>query len=384
MQSRMHPKYYLSQEIFDREQERIFRKLWLFAGLASLVPKNHSYMTRKIAGIPVVIQNFNGELKAFENICLHRSAPLQQGYTGTRPLVCPYHAWSYDVQGAVRNIPDRDKYYRFSDEEQASLRLRAFALRQVGQLLFVNLDEHPLPFEEQFDPAFVDSLESVSNAFDGEIMATTWHAGFNWKLINENLHDSHHVRFLHAQSLAGIANFPFGPKDEEDLAVAPLTEATPAELRRAMRSFSHRGPDGEIGMPREPWMDMVERWGDTDGGYLNWQLYPNLHMATGNGGHSFTIENYLPVAPGRTDVEILFVTGRKKKNYAASSKVLLENMHFSKRILGEDFGMLEKIQADLHEGAPVPTQGAYEYLNRQSERFYTALMESGHAFTDAS
>ncbi len=118
MRSRMHPKYYLSQEIFDREQSKIFRKAWVFAGLKSFLPKHNSFITRKIVGIPVVIQNFNGELRAFENVCLHRSAPLQQGFTGTRPLVCPYHAWSYDSSGCVKKIPDCDAIYRIGDTEK--------------------------------------------------------------------------------------------------------------------------------------------------------------------------------------------------------------------------------------------------------------------------
>ena len=63
MRSRMHPKYYLSPEIFEREQRKIFRKAWLFAGLKTLLPKNNSFITRKVCGIPVVIQNFNGAIR---------------------------------------------------------------------------------------------------------------------------------------------------------------------------------------------------------------------------------------------------------------------------------------------------------------------------------
>lgn len=52
MRSRMHPKYYLSQEIFEREQRKIFRRVWLFAGLKTLLRENNCFITRKIAGIP--------------------------------------------------------------------------------------------------------------------------------------------------------------------------------------------------------------------------------------------------------------------------------------------------------------------------------------------
>ncbi len=378
MQSRMHPKYYLLQEIFDREQTKIFRKVWLFAGLTSLVAENNAFITRKIAGIPVVIQNFKGEIKAFENVCLHRSAPLQQGFCGRRALVCPYHAWSYDANGAIKNIPDCEAIYRFSAEEKQSLKLREFALRQVGNLLFINLSTEPMAFEEQFRPEFIALLESAAQSFDTEVMVTTWHAKFNWKLVYENLRDFNHIKFLHAKSLAAVADFPFQAASQADLALPPLEDTSATGLRKTMHPFSYGGPEGAIDEIRPvPWLNQVERWGSEDA-YFNWLAYPNLHMASGNGGYAFTIEHHIPVAPGQTDIEIYFVTAKKKQPYAASYQVLLSNMHYSKTILTEDIEMLEQVQSALHIDAPIPTQGAYESTNRQIERWYTALMETEH------
>lgn len=133
MQSRMHPRYYLDPDIFEREQQKIFRKVWLFAGLKTLLTQHNAFITRKIAGIPVVIQNFHGELRAFENVCLHRSALIQTERVGRRPLVCAYHAWKYDAQGQVSNIPHCDAIYRFSDAQKQSFKLREFSLRTVVQ-----------------------------------------------------------------------------------------------------------------------------------------------------------------------------------------------------------------------------------------------------------
>ncbi|WP_354004108.1 Rieske 2Fe-2S domain-containing protein [Delftia sp.] len=80
MRSRMHPKVLpVLPSIFQRSSEKIFRKAWQFAGLKTLLPKNNSYITRKIAGLPMVIQNFHGEFRAFENVCLHRSAATPEG-----------------------------------------------------------------------------------------------------------------------------------------------------------------------------------------------------------------------------------------------------------------------------------------------------------------
>jgi len=380
MQSRMHPKYYLSQEIFDREQAKVFRKVWLFAGLAAMVSENNSYLTRKIAGVPVVIQNFKGEIKAFENVCLHRSAPLQQGFCGRRALVCPYHAWSYDSSGAVKQIPDCNALYRFNDGERQSLKLREFALKQIGSLLFINLSSDPMLLEDQFSSKFITLLEDSSNHYDTEVTFTTWHASFNWKLVYENLRDLNHVRYIHPKSLGQALKFQ---KHESDIfideAASPLTNLSPAGLRTEMRRFSQAGAeDAEYVQARhEAWMDMVEPWRGANG-YYNWLAYPNLHIASGTGGYSFSIENHVPVSPGKTDVEIYYFTAKKKQRYATSHQVLLSHMHYSKKVVGEDIAILEAVQSALHHDAPMPTQGAYETQNRLVERWYTTLMETSH------
>lgn len=390
MQSRMNPKYYVCSEIFEREQRKIFRKLWLFAGIKTLLNKHNSFITRKIAGIPVVIQNFNGELHAFENICLHRSAPLQTQPIGCRSLVCSYHGWKYGSTGHAANIPHCDAVYQFGDVEKQSLKLREFTLRTVGNLVFVHLDANPFPLEEQFSPEFLASLESSSNTYDSEVMMTTWHCRFNWKLPYENLRDTNHVAYVHPRSLAPLVSFALhlNPANIEESRVM-LLNTSPADLRQEIRRYSVGGaPEGSFDqMATYEWHNNVKRWRSsatsgtdpcTDDAYFNWLAYPNIHIASGDGGHSFTIEHHIPIAPDRTDVEIYYVTARKKRPYATSAQVLLSSMHAGQRILKEDFDILEQVQSVMHPEAPLPTQGAYESTNRLIERWYTTLMDSDH------
>ncbi|WP_202759443.1 aromatic ring-hydroxylating oxygenase subunit alpha [Delftia acidovorans] len=378
MRSRMHPRYYLEAEIFEREQRKIFGKLWLFAGLKTLLPENNCFITRKLAGIPVVIQNFHGELRAFENICLHRSALIQNEPVGRRPLVCPYHAWKYGEQGQVAHIPD-DTLFRLAEPEKCRLKLRQFALRVVGNLLFVNIDPLPIPFEEQFSPEFIESLEDSSSNYDTEVMVTTWRGRYNWKLAYENLRDAHHPRFVHQKSLAKIVNFkPQVNEQQFEESHRDLHDLSASGLRMEMRRFSYGGADASIErMHQFQWHELVERWGNEDA-YYNWLAFPNLHIASSNGGHSFTIEHHIPVAPNCTDLEIYRFTSRKKKPFAFSNAVLLAEMHGSKSVVGEDVEIMEKVQDALHINSPLPTQGAYESMNRLVERWYSTLMETDH------
>jgi len=377
MLSRMSPKYYLSDEVFERERHKIFRKLWLFVGLRQLVTEHNSFITRNLAGVPIVIQNFEGKLRAFENVCLHRSAKLQWEPVGKRPLLCRYHGWGYGASGKVENIPFEKELYRFDPEERESLKLREFSLETIGNAIFVNLCPNPLPITDQFDQTFIYSLQASSEAYDGEVMVTTWHCRFNWKLAYENLRDANHPRFVHPQSLAKYV--PFTPAVDEPLdafATPALNASSPEKMRELLRRFSYGGPEVHIpDMPHFSWHGMVERYGELDS-YYNWLAYPNLHIASGNGGFSFTLEHHIPISPQRTDIEIYWLTSRKRHSYPHSSNVLLSQMHGSKLVVGEDVRVMEMVQEALHDAAPQPHQGVYEGLNKQVERWYVRLMES--------
>jgi carnitine monooxygenase subunit len=222
-------------------------------------------------------------------------------------------------------------------------------------------------------------LTSSSDAYDTEVMTTTWHGKFNWKLAYENLRDLHHPRFVHPKTLAKNVDFMPPMNGAEFEASAHALHDTSAEgLRRELQRFSYGGADAEIpDLRRLGWFDHVERWGDRDV-YYNWLAFPNLHIASANGGHSFTLEHHIPVAPDRTDLEIYYFTARKKQRYAFSSQVLLAQMHGSKVVVGEDVEIMENVQSAMHRDSPMPNQGAYEWMNRLVERWYTTLMDTDH------
>ena len=144
MQSILEQRLYTDPEIFAQEQRQIHGKLWIFAGLRTLLAEPDTFLTRTIAGISIVIQNFAGTLKAFENQCAHRQAPLQIEDYGQRWLACRYHGWVYDDQGKPKSIPGEQTLYQYPQAERDQLCLREFALQFLGNLIFVNLSEQPI------------------------------------------------------------------------------------------------------------------------------------------------------------------------------------------------------------------------------------------------
>lgn len=388
MQSRIPPQAYIDQAWFERERDLLFKPLWQFVGLKVMLGAPNAFITRALFGIPIVIQNFKGELRAFENICPHRQNPIQTQPHGVRPLFCGYHGWSFDKDGATANIPYEDTLYRFPLEERACLHLRAFALACIGNLVFVNLSEHPLPIEEQFGPDMLASLAAVSESFDAEVIMTTYDGRFNWKLAYENLRDAHHPRFLHGRTLFKETRFEAGI-DEQGLATLRRQEAAGDVVERdqaleLLRSFSAGGRDSPIEQPKtDPWHANVERYRDVDGQhhdwYYNWLVFPNLHIASSNGGNSFIIEHHIPVGAGRTDLIVHYVTAKKKRPYPQSAAVLHASMLAADAVLREDIEVMVNIQRTLHPEARRARLGDYEFANAAIQHWYMNLMEKNFA-----
>jgi len=294
-----------------------------------------------------------------------------------RPLVCSYHGWGYGSDGDVSNIPFEADVYRYPSVERQCLKLRRFALEEVGSLVFINLSESPLPIADQFSVELLESLRGVSMAFDGEVLQATFQTKMNWKLVYENLRDIHHPRYVHAQSLYQRVKFQVvldEPGVVESRRLRKEGVRSRDEAMSLLRNFSNGGPDAPMEeLVPYPWHDKVVRYGDKDW-YYNWLVFPNLHIASGSGGYSFIIEHHVPVSAGRTDVVVHYVTAKKKSKYSVSAAVLLAHLQGAETVLREDFEVMERIQAGLHASAPKATLGDYESTNQTIEHWYLDLM----------
>lgn len=191
--------HYTEPQTLALERERLFGRLWIFVGFSSMVRERNQFFTRKIAGVPVVVQRTESGIRAFLNQCPHRLSAIQTECTGQRPLVCPYHAWSFGAEGQLQGIPN-SSLYQFSAEERARIGLRKLHLEEVGQLLFVNLADDPLPLREQFDDGFLETLREVSSHLDTRLIYSCHKVRYNWKLNMENVKDYNHVPFVHPKT----------------------------------------------------------------------------------------------------------------------------------------------------------------------------------------
>lgn len=190
--------FYRRKDVFEREVERIFLKSWILAGHQSQVPEAGDFFVFEIAGESIIIVRSDGErINALLNVCRHRGSRVcleEQGHTAR--FVCPYHAWTYDLNGELQAAPqvmdvlDTGKYP-----------LRRARLENLNGLLFINFD-----MNAEFAPIAAD-IGKVLAPYDLPHTKLAHRESYrirsNWKLAVENYCECYHCVPAHREFAIG-------------------------------------------------------------------------------------------------------------------------------------------------------------------------------------
>lgn len=194
---------YISQEWFEREQERIFSRTWAFAGLAGDITEPGQYVSVQ-AGLNniFIVMGEDRQLRAFHNICRHRGTQLLRAVGKTRKVItCPYYDWTYDFEGCLQSVPDRKN--QFPDLDMTTLGLKRASVARWRGMLWVHPDEDANPItdwfggvESRLGPHDVDALVEYAEG------RTEYTIAANWKIVVENYIDGYHLAHLHSGTLS--------------------------------------------------------------------------------------------------------------------------------------------------------------------------------------
>ena len=192
--------YYLDDEIFEIEKQRIFYRTWQYVAHQSALSEPGDYVTLRICDENVfVVRSADGELRAFYNVCRHRAHELLDGSGRLGNLiVCPYHAWSYEDQGRLARAP--------LSEHRAGFEASAFCLRPVRlelfcDCVFVNLDDDCASLAsiagdlEEDIRKHLPYLDDLVQNDENEQANAPINAG--WKVIVDNYVECYHCRPAH-------------------------------------------------------------------------------------------------------------------------------------------------------------------------------------------
>ncbi|HEY1633845.1 MAG TPA: aromatic ring-hydroxylating dioxygenase subunit alpha [Acidimicrobiales bacterium] len=331
--------WYRSEAALELERRQLFSRSWALVGIADEIEAPGSYLTVSLGEIPlVVVRGADGLLRAFHNVCRHRGVVLLTG-SGClgRFVTCPYHQWSYGLDGTLKRVPQLDE--QFPGLDTARWGLRPAAAAEWHGMVFANPDP---------DAAALDNaLGELGRRLDGylsgplvEVGRAEYVAACNWKFLVENHVDVYHLWYLHNRSLAMYEHGEFS----WDMLGDSWWSREPLKDRSAARS-------------RLGWLERPEREGI--GAHL---LFPNLMIVTT--GDFFATYDAVPLAPDRTRLTL-----RIRSAPGADGDSLIDDV---RSFMAEDIEICERLQDAT--GSPFfevgPTAATHEEPIR---RFHASL-----------
>lgn len=190
-------RWYVSPEVFERERERIFARSWICIGRSEQIAGTGAFITAEFAGENLIItRDQAGKPHAFYNVCRHRGTRLCEEQAGTfrGSIQCPYHAWTYALDGtlsAARNMENTPGF------DRGEYPLHEASIAEFEGFLFAALDP-PQAFEDAFAP-LIGRFAPWGIAGLGRAASITYDLACNWKLVFQNYSECYHCPVIHPQ-----------------------------------------------------------------------------------------------------------------------------------------------------------------------------------------
>jgi choline monooxygenase len=319
---------YTSDAFMQLERERLFSDNWVFVGYAHKLARAGDVQPIEVAGLPLfLLRDQQQRIVAFHNVCRHRNLKLiaDAGNCG-KLLRCPYHSWSYDLCGKLKNAPyfGGEKNARPQNFEYDANGLAPVTCEVWHDWIFVNLSPHPLAFDDFLAPI---KRQLGSTDVTDYIPVATIDLGVvpcNWKLLMENFIEPYHVQFVHKSTTEQPLEDHYTVVDEHCLGSA--VELSEEQVARARA--------GTLGVTSY---------------YLT--LFPNFVMGTYQPDQMGVHLNE-PIAPALTRQHRV-IYSRRDAGYSAEKIQQLSDLWRSVHL--EDHEMCVRLQQGRH--SPLAAQG---------------------------
>lgn len=341
------PRVYASPEFLQLEIERIFHREWLCIGRIDDLPNPGDYVTTDIPGLPIAtIRNEANEIVSFSNICRHRLMRLLDG-RGNRPraIACPYHAWTYDLNGQLIGAPHMERTEGF---DRRQIRLPSLRTEVWEGWVYVTLDPDIAPIARH-----LRELHDIAGRYRAGGYIKLYHDEFewrtNWKCLMENFMEDYHLPVIHRATIASYS---------------PTKEVEVFEGRAAFSyHFNRKTPDAPRGLAHPSNTSLEGDWRRTT---ILYAMLPG-HLVNLGPDHAW----YLSLIPKDTDRVLV----RFGLSYAPEMLAEVEDRaaftakwrQFFDTLNAEDKGAVEGVRANA--GARLAASGPLSHLERFSYDF---------------
>lgn len=377
-EDRVHRDVYISDEVFALEQERLFARAWIFLGHASQVPNPGDFVTAEIAGRPLIlVRRADRTLQVLMNRCAHKGAMITTDAAGNtgRAFRCPYHAWSYRLDGSLLGVPMQAGYEGTRMREcEAGKGLHRVTSAEHRGFVFVRLSEEGPAFQDYFGSAlsFIDAMADRSPVGELEVMGPPLRnlIRCNWKMYLENINDGLHVHAAHESAAIAARAVWSGKSPDEPRPMAieqllPFQQGNDFMEKMGGRVFAnghsllglHLSIHSGYGQIPEYTAAMVKAYGEARARQImsfmpqNAILYPSIAFKT-----SPQVMRVLrPIAADRTIVEGWSFRAKDAPTLLAERSIMYNRLAFSPMSLvaQDDVHMFESVQRGLRaEGNP--------------------------------
>ena len=193
---------YTSSDFLARELEDVFKQDWFCAGRASSLANPGDYTTLELAGQPIIVlRDRDGSLRAMSNVCLHRMSTLLQGRGNAKSIVCPYHAWTYNLDGSLRGAPAMNQNEAFCKD---GMKLPQVRCEEWLGWIMISLNPDAAPVTQ-----VLADVEDLIGDYQMETYEETFFETHvwdtNWKILAENFMESYHLPVCHAGTIGGLS-----------------------------------------------------------------------------------------------------------------------------------------------------------------------------------
>jgi phenylpropionate dioxygenase-like ring-hydroxylating dioxygenase large terminal subunit len=314
-------------ELFALECERVFRPAWQVVCHASDVPQPGDFHTLDWLGESlVVVRGADGALRGFHNVCRHRAARLLDGPRGScRRIVCPYHAWAYELDGRLAGVPERASYPALDAARES---LATVDTEVCLGFVFVRLAGGGPSVAEMLAP-YADELRHLE-ALRPLGRVTLRPRAVNWKNVGDNYSDGLHVPVAHPglERLLG-ASYQVESREWVDRMRGELQpEPSALASERAYQKFLPPVPQ----LPPE----RQRAW-------LYYKLWPNFAFDVYPDQVDFM--QWLPISPTQTTIrEIAYALPDERREMRAARYL---NWRINRRVNREDKALIERVQAGM-------------------------------------
>jgi phenylpropionate dioxygenase-like ring-hydroxylating dioxygenase large terminal subunit len=326
--TRLPVSYYLDPARWQREMDRIFKRLPLLLAFSCELREEGAYKALDVIGVPVLLmRGSDGAVRAFLNVCSHRGSRLKpEGSGQCRRLVCPYHAWAYDDRGALVRI---NQAHTFGELDLSTRGLTELPCEEKAGLVFAILTP-ALPIDvARYLGGMLDDLSTLGIA-DWHVYARRELVSANWKATHDGYVDGYHLASLHPKTVGLIS-------------------------KANCNTFDAFGPHQRIGFANldiEKLRDKpTEEWEQDEGFGFVRTLFPNVSFAarTGAGG---LVSQLLPgPTPDRSRTLQTFLRARLPQTEEDRRRADAEVELFYTTVRDEDYRTVDGVQQGLESGA---------------------------------